>query len=96
MTDKQMINEVRLEEVRKCWPSRAVLWARKPKEGSRTNGSFAIQVICNPAMKDKEAEYCMESTRQILPIKEFYTQTTGSDIWIYFHYNKNLPVTFII
>ena len=94
--NKEMVNEINLSDIKKCFPERAKLIPRRPSEGSRANGSYAIQVLCSPAMKDKEADYCMESVRQILPIKEFYSQSTGADIWIYWYFNKSLPITFNI
>ena len=92
----QLVNEIDLVKVKKCFPERAQLIPRRPKEGSRTNGAFAIQVLCEPRMKDKETDYCFESVRQLLPIVEFYSETQGSNIWIYWKYDKNKPVTFNI
>ena len=94
MNQLQKLNEVNIKEVKKCFPQRAVLTPRKPKEGRKTNGSFAIQVTCNPRMGDAETQYCMESVKQIIPVQEFYSETQGADIWIYWVYDKDLPVTF--
>lgn len=90
---QEMLNEIDLSKVKKCFPHRSVLEVKKPGQ-PRTSSTYSIRVLCDPAMSDKETEYYFQSVREILPIKEFYSEEQGRDIYIYWHYNKNLPLTF--